>query len=57
MLAADGAAVVHEPDGVEVERVEWFPHEKVHELIRTGAIGHGFSLTALLWYLSVEIPT
>lgn len=56
VFAADGAEYVHEPDGVEAERVEWVGLERVRELIRRGEVTEGFSLTGLLWFLALDSP-
>jgi 8-oxo-dGTP pyrophosphatase MutT (NUDIX family) len=48
VFVADGAQREGEPDGVETDRVEWLPLPKILELIRSGQINDGFSLTALL---------
>ena len=55
LFHADGATHVGEPtDPSESERVEWVPVERVRELVRSGAVGDGLSLTALLWWLLHE---
>jgi 8-oxo-dGTP pyrophosphatase MutT (NUDIX family) len=51
VFAADGATREREPDGIETDRVEWIPLDRVRDLIRSGDVSDGFSLTALLWYL------
>ena len=56
VLAADGAEHVGEPaDPFEAERIECVPWPRVRELIRDGAVPDGFSLGALLWYLTFEL--
>jgi 8-oxo-dGTP pyrophosphatase MutT (NUDIX family) len=57
VFLAEGSEYVREPDGIEAARVEWLPVGRVRELIRTGEVSDGFSLTALLWYLAVEEAT
>lgn len=49
---ADGAQHVGEPsDPSESERIEWVPVNRVRELVRTGQVTDGLSLTALaLWF-------
>jgi len=55
LFAADGAEHVGAPlDPDEAERVEWRSWHQVDEAIRTGQIGDGLSLTALLWVLAYE---
>ncbi len=57
LFVADGATYVGEPsDPSEADRVEWVPVERVRELLRTGDIRDGLSLTALLWWLLHEWP-
>jgi 8-oxo-dGDP phosphatase len=53
VFAAEGAFYEREPDGVETDRVEWIPLDRVHELIADGEISDGLTLTSLLWYLSL----
>jgi 8-oxo-dGTP pyrophosphatase MutT (NUDIX family) len=58
LFAADGAAYVGEPtDPAESSRIEWVPAARVRELVRTGEVLDGMSLTALLWWLAVEPPS
>lgn len=52
VFAADTARREGEPDRVETDRVEWVPLDRVRRLIADGAVSDGFSLTALLWYLT-----
>jgi len=52
VFATDGASRERDPDGIETDRVEWVPVDRVRELVAGGKITDGFSLTALLWYLS-----
>lgn len=55
-VAADGADERGAPeDWAEVERVEWVPIDRVREEARGGRIRDGFSLTALLWFLLMEL--
>ena len=55
LFAADGAVHVGEPsDPSESERVEWVPIDELQAAIRTGQVGDGLSLTALLWWLTFE---
>jgi 8-oxo-dGTP pyrophosphatase MutT (NUDIX family) len=52
VVLADGAEHVGPPaDRNEADRVEWLPVERVRDLIRTGEISDGYSLTALLYAL------
>ena len=54
VFAAEGAEHVGEPsDPAESERVAWVPVDDVRELVRTGAVLDGLSLTALLLWLSL----
>ena len=53
LFAAAGADPVGEPtDPGESERVEWVPVARVRDLVRTGAVADGLSLTALLFALA-----
>jgi 8-oxo-dGDP phosphatase len=52
VFAAAGAVEEGEPDVDETERVEWVPVVRVRELIRSGEVTDGYSLTALLWFLA-----
>ena len=52
VFVAEGAAYEREPDGDETDRVEWVPVARVRELIRSGQLRDGLSLTALLWALA-----
>jgi 8-oxo-dGTP pyrophosphatase MutT (NUDIX family) len=55
LFVADGATHVGDPADVhESERIEWVPTTQVRELITSGRIRDGLSLTALLWVLSFE---
>ena len=48
-------AAIGEPgafDESEIRSVHWRSPEQVKEMIRTGQIDDGFSLTALLYYLA-----
>jgi 8-oxo-dGTP pyrophosphatase MutT (NUDIX family) len=55
VFAASGATHIGEPaDTTEAERVEWIALPRVRELIRSGEVPDGFSLTALLWFLLFE---
>jgi len=54
VFVAEGATYEREPDGIEVERVEWFPPDRVRELIARGEIRDGLSLAGLLWFFSLE---
>lgn len=49
-LAASAEHVGEPSDPAESERVEWVPADEVRELIRTGQVVDGLSLTALLWW-------
>lgn len=52
-FVADGAEHVGEPsDPAESERVEWVPVDRVRELVRTGAVTDGLSLTGLAVWLA-----
>jgi 8-oxo-dGTP pyrophosphatase MutT (NUDIX family) len=46
-FAAQSAEYVREPEPDETERVAWFDPEEVRDLIRTGKIPDGLSVTAL----------
>jgi 8-oxo-dGTP pyrophosphatase MutT (NUDIX family) len=51
LFRAEGASYVGEPsDPAESSRVEWVQAERVLELLRTGEVQDGLSLTALLWW-------
>jgi 8-oxo-dGDP phosphatase len=53
LFAAEGATYVGDPtDPSESERIEWVPVPRLRELIRSGEVRDGLSLTALLWWLS-----
>ena len=52
LFVADAATHEREPDGDETDRVEWVAPARVRELIRSGQVGDGLSLTALLWALA-----
>jgi 8-oxo-dGTP pyrophosphatase MutT (NUDIX family) len=56
VFAADGAVEEGTPDVDEAERVEWVPLDGVRELVRTGDVTDGYSLTALLWVLAGPEP-
>ncbi len=50
LYLARGATWVAQPtDTAESERIEWVPVAEVRQLIATGAVPDGLSLTALLW--------
>ena len=52
-FASSGAERVGEPsDPGESERIEWVQVDRLRELVRTGKITDGLSLTALLFWLS-----
>ena len=53
VFAADGAVHERAPDLVETDRVEWVPVREVRRLIERGEVSDGFSLTALLWFLTL----
>jgi 8-oxo-dGDP phosphatase len=56
LFLADGAAYEGEPDNRnEAERIEWVPVARVRELIRTGEVSDGYSLTGLLWALELGL--
>jgi 8-oxo-dGTP pyrophosphatase MutT (NUDIX family) len=56
LLFASGAEHVGDPeDAHEAERVEWRPVEAVRQLVRSGEVRDGLSLTALLWALAFEL--
>lgn len=51
---ADGAEHVGDPsDPSESERVEWVPVPSLRELVRSGKVTDGLSLTALSLWLAV----
>lgn len=53
LFFARGARHLGEPsDPSESERVEWLPVEQVSELVRSGAVTDGMSVTALSWSLA-----
>jgi 8-oxo-dGTP pyrophosphatase MutT (NUDIX family) len=53
VFVADGAEHVGEPsDPAESERVAWVPVADVRELVRTGQVPDGLSLTSLLLWLN-----
>jgi 8-oxo-dGTP pyrophosphatase MutT (NUDIX family) len=55
VFVADGAAYVGEPeDRNEAERIEWTPVDRVRELVRSGQVSDGYSLTSLLWALETD---
>ncbi|MCW2714083.1 MAG: hydrolase [Frankiales bacterium] len=55
LFAAEGARHVGDPsDPGESERVEWVPVARVRELVRSGQVTDGLSLSALLWWLTFE---
>jgi 8-oxo-dGTP pyrophosphatase MutT (NUDIX family) len=54
VFLADGARREQEPDLVETDRVEWFAIPELRRLVAGGEIQDGFSLTALLWLLTLE---
>jgi 8-oxo-dGTP pyrophosphatase MutT (NUDIX family) len=53
VFAADGATFEREPELVETDRVEWVSVPDLRELIKRGEVVDGFSLTALLWFLTL----
>jgi 8-oxo-dGTP pyrophosphatase MutT (NUDIX family) len=56
LFLADGATYAGEPDDRnEAERIEWVPVARVRELIRTGEVSDGYSLTGLLWALELGL--
>lgn len=56
VLVADGAEHVGEPaDRNEAERVEWLSIERVRDLIGSGEVSDGYSLTALLYALDAGL--
>lgn len=56
VFLAEGAMHEGEPgDMNEAERIEWVPVERVRELIRAGSVTDGYSLTALLLALELEL--
>jgi len=57
LFVADGATYCGEPsDPGESERVEWLPVARVHQLVRSGGVTDGMSLSALLWWLTFDAP-
>ena len=54
VFLADGATREQQPDLVETDRVEWVSVPELRRLIASGEIRDGFSLTALLWFLTLE---
>ncbi len=55
LFAAAGASYVGEPsDPSEADRVEWVPVEQVRDLVRSGEVTDGLSLSALMWWLLHE---
>jgi 8-oxo-dGTP pyrophosphatase MutT (NUDIX family) len=57
LFAAEGATHEGDPaDPSEAERVEWVPWPTLVQAVRSGLVGDGLSLTALLWYLAFESP-
>ena len=58
VFLARGATHVGEPaDRNEAERIEWVPLERTRELVRSGEVTDGYSLTALLWTLELGLVT
>jgi 8-oxo-dGTP pyrophosphatase MutT (NUDIX family) len=56
VFLAEGARREGEPDDTnEAERIEWFPVERVRELIRDGRVTDGYSLTGLLMALELGL--
>lgn len=51
-VAAGATAIGAPSDPSESERVEWVPVDRLRELVRSGAVHDGMSLTALLWWLA-----
>ena len=57
LFVANGAEYVGPPtDPSESERIEWVPVSTVRDLVRSGAVRDGFSLTALSMALLFEFP-
>jgi 8-oxo-dGTP pyrophosphatase MutT (NUDIX family) len=57
LFVADGAEYVGPPtDPSESERIEWLPVSVVRDLLRTGDVRDGLSLTALSMALLFELP-
>jgi 8-oxo-dGTP pyrophosphatase MutT (NUDIX family) len=56
IFLAAGAEHVGEPeDPNEASRIEWVPVARARELIRSGEVSDGYSLTALLWALELGL--
>lgn len=56
LFLARAANHVGDPtDPGESERIEWVPVPEVRRLIRTGEVGDGLSLTALLWVFAHDL--
>ena len=56
LFTADGATYVGEPsDPAESSTIEWLPVATVRELLRSGEVVDGLSLTALLWWFTADI--
>jgi 8-oxo-dGTP pyrophosphatase MutT (NUDIX family) len=54
VFVADGADHVGEPEDVhEAERIEWIPAARLPDLLRSGEICEGYTITALAWALWV----
>jgi 8-oxo-dGTP pyrophosphatase MutT (NUDIX family) len=57
LFVADGAGHVGEPtDPSESERIEWVPLDVLRAAIAAGDVRDGLSLTAVLWWLTFELP-
>jgi 8-oxo-dGTP pyrophosphatase MutT (NUDIX family) len=57
LFAADGATHVGPPsDPTESERIEWVPVDEVLRLIADHQMPDGLSLTAVLWWLTMQSP-
>ena len=55
IYVAEGAVQVGEPsDPSEADRIEWVPIEDVQAHVRSGLIGDGLSLTAILYWLQTS---
>lgn len=57
LWAADGATYEGPPTSPEeAERVEWVPLGQLRGLLREGLVLDGMTLSALLWWLALEVP-
>ena len=52
VFVAEGAVEVGEPGVDEAERVEWHSPRRVRELVLSGGVVDGYTLTALLYALA-----